>query len=231
MFYVLFTYSKGRKERDFRKFRSEDDLINFLHANYESIDIVQILGIERIYRLGLVETDEVAKSVLVSQELKVELSGREDPLPPIEEKDQEKILFARESGSLELTEPEEQEMSIGQRAGKDISEKDIEKSKEILAKKKDAGEKSGMEKIADDIEKEMTDEQIIEKNKEALKRADSAIEAAKTEIKKTGQKFNKSEWKDCPICHKEKVAPWSKKGICSICQRNKKKLRKKEEEI
>lgn len=151
MFYVLFTYSKGRKERDFRKFRSEDDLINFLHANYESIDIVQILGSERVYRLGLIETDEVAKSALIRQEIEADLP--------------------------------------------------------------DPGETK--------------EEEIMRENKAALKRADKAIKAAKTDIKKTGQKFDKSKWEDCPICYKEKVAPWSKKGICSICQRDKKKPKKK----
>lgn len=78
MFYVLFTYSKGRKERDFRKFRSEDDLINFLHANYESIDIVQILGAERIYKLGLIETEELAKSTLIRQEIEADLPDPEE---------------------------------------------------------------------------------------------------------------------------------------------------------
>lgn len=203
MFYVLFTYSKGNKERDFRGFRSEDDLIDFLHLEYERIDIVQIISVERSYRLGLIETEDLIKSVLVRDKESLELKDPEEDTDPVPFPDPGEEKIGKTGEKMEETEP-----------GEPLT-----------------GEKSGMEKIADDIEKEMSEEEIIKKNKEALKRADNAIAAAKEDIEKTGQKFDKTKWKDCPICQKEKVAPWSKKGICSICQRNKKKLRKKEEEI
>lgn len=180
MFYVLFTYSKGQKEKDFRRFRSEEELIEFLHKDYEKIDIVQIIEAEKSYKLGLIETEDLIKSALIQTE-------------------EEAINNLKETLETDLPSPEEK--------------------------------KASMEKIADDIEKEMTEEEIIKKNEELFKRADAAIAVAKKDLKKTGQKFDKTKWEDCPICHKEKVAPWSKKGICSTCQRNKKKLRKKEEEI
>lgn len=186
MYYVLFTYSKGRKERDFRRFRFDDDVIQFLHENYEKIDIVQIIVAEKIYRLGLIETEDLIKSVL-------------------EQTEEEAVNNLKKTLETDLPSPEE---------------------------------KSAMSKIADDIEKEqkddknvsigpsagkgLSDEEIMRKNKAALERADKVIEAAKKD--KKVEKFDKSNWKDCPTCGVEKVAPWSKKGICSICQRSKKKL-------
>jgi len=185
MYYVLFTYSKGQREKDFVRFRSENDVIEFLHNHYESIDIVQIIAAEKSFSLGLIETEDLIKSELISQDIETDL-----PDPGIEPTVMEKI---------------------------------IEETKEKAALK-----------IPDEAilePEEMTDEEIEKKNKELLKRGDKAIAAAKADIKKTRQKFDKSKWKDCPICHKEKVAPWSTKGICSICQRNKKKLKKTEEKI
>jgi len=207
MFYVLFTYSKGQKEKDFLRFRSEDDVIEFLHKHYEKIDIVQIIVAEKSYKLGLIETDEFIKSELVLDDVDPE------PFPETEEKSLTPVADRILKG---------EKVSIGLSAGIDISEKDIEESKEILAKKEDAGEKSAMEKIGDEIEKEMTDEELERKNEALLKKADEQIAAAK-DLKLT--------WSTCPVCKERKMAPWNKTGKCSYCQTYKKKLRKKEEKI
>ncbi len=178
MFYVLFTYSKGQRERDFRGFRSEHELIEFLHKDYEKIDIVQIISVEKSYRLGLIETEELAKSALIAQEIETDLP---DP----------------------------------------------------------AESKTGMEKMADQVEEEMTDEEILKKNKEALQRGEKAIAAAEKDLEKTTgfipkpvaksikrhytqNEDRKKNWKLCPDCHKNKIAPWNKAGRCSECQQYKK---------
>lgn len=230
MFYVLFTYSKGRKERDFRKFRSEDDLINFLHENYESIDIVQILGAERIYKLGLIETEELAKSTLIAQEIETDL-----PDPGIEPTVMEKIIEeTKEKAALKI--PDEAILEPGEEKIGETGEK----MEETEPGESLTGEKSSMEKIADKIDEEMTEEEIIKKNKEALRRGEAAIVAAKKDLAKTNTKLiinpaekparrpyiqkedRKKDWSKCPECNRRRIAPWNKSGRCSHCQQYKK---------
>ncbi len=229
MFYVLFTYSKGHKERDFRGFRSEGDLIEFLHLEHERIDIVQIISVEKSYRLGLVATDELAKSALIEKEI--------DPVPFPEEKKsfmeeiidetEEKEALKRADGAI--LEPGEQD---------DRSQK---KHPYLRNKEK---ESSAMENIADEIEEEIkeetAEEKILRKNKEALKRADGAIVAAEKDLEKTSgflpkpvvesirrsyrkREPDKEDWPTCPECKKNQMAPWNKSGRCSECQQYKKK--------
>lgn len=64
-------------------------------------------------------------------------------------------------------------------------------------------------------EEEVTDADIIRKNKEALDKADKAIAAAEADLK-SGKREG---WTVCPKCNVNKVAPWNKKKICSKCQR------------
>lgn len=102
------------------------------------------------------------------------------------------------------------------------------KEKEILRKNKktleelEAGEASAMSKIGADIEKEkeeeLTEEEIRKKEKEALKKADGAIDAAKKELKDS-----RTAWLKCPVCKVRTMAPWNKTGKCSYCQIYKKK--------
>lgn len=146
MFYVLFTYSKGNKERDFRGFRSEDDLIDFLHLEYERIDIVQIISIEKSYRLGLIETEELAKSALFEKKV--------DPVPFPEEKKS----FMEEI--IDETEKKEA-LKIPDEAILEPGEKGDRSSKKHPYLKDRKNESSAMKKIADDIEKEMTEEEIM----------------------------------------------------------------------
>lgn len=207
MYYVLFTYSKGIRERSFRGFRSQEDVIDFVHKNYEKIDIVQIIAAEKSFRLGLIETEELIKSELIAQEI-------EPDLP-----DPKKKSFMEEI----IDETEEKEaLKIPDEA--------------IL----EPGEKSAMEKIGDDIETEMTEEEIIKKNKERLNRADKAIAAAKKDLAKRDTKliinpaekpakkshsekyYDKTDWPICPDCKKNKMAPWNESGRCSECQQYKK---------
>ena len=64
MYYVLFNYTEGKFKRDFQGFKSEPDLISFLHEHYKEIEVCRILEVAREYRLGLVVTEELIKSVL-----------------------------------------------------------------------------------------------------------------------------------------------------------------------
>lgn len=184
MYYVLFTYSKGQKERDFRGFRSDDDVIKFIHENYEKIDIVQIIAAEKSFRLALVETEELIKSELISQDIETDLPDPE--------------------------------------------------------------KKSTMEKIIEETEEtpeEMTEKEIIKKNKAALKKADDVIATAKKDLEKKPERLiinpaekptkessrgyskkelDKTGWPTCPECLKNRMAPWNKSGRCSECQQYKK---------
>ncbi|MCK4760508.1 MAG: hypothetical protein KAT69_10695 [Candidatus Aminicenantes bacterium] len=101
-----------------------------------------------------------------------------------------------------------------------------------------------MEKIADDIDKEMTEEEIIKKNKEVLRRGEAAIVAAKKDLEKKPERLiinpeekrasriyskkdiDKTDWLLCPECGKNPIAPWNKSGRCSVCQQYKKKPKK-----
>lgn len=225
MFYVLFTYSKGQRERDFRGFRSEDELIDFLHLEYERIDIVQIISVEKSYRLGLIETPEVIKSVLIQTE-------------------KEATESLKKTLETDLPSPEEREaLKIPDEAILEPGEKDDRSSKKHPYLKDRKEEPSAMEKIADDIEKEMTEEEIIKKNKKALKKADESIAAAKKDLAKSekfipkpaekpekktqmGRIIDKTDWPMCPDCNRRKMAPWNDAGRCSHCQQYKKKPKK-----
>ncbi len=86
----------------------------------------------------------------------------------------------------------------------------------------------------------MTEEEIMKKNKEALKRGDEAIKAAKKDLAKRNTKLiinpaekraeriyskkevDKTDWLPCPDCHENLIAPWNKSGRCSVCQQYKK---------
>lgn len=75
-------------------------------------------------------------------------------------------------------------------------------------------------------EQEMSDEEIIRKNKEALRssedmleRGDKAIAAAAEEMKSSSARTR--NWPLCPTCRTNKVAPWSKHKTCSKCRKPK----------
>lgn len=68
MYYVLFHWSKGKMERDFQKFRSEREAIDFLHEKYKEIEVYRIIESAKSYHLGLVVTEELIKSVLEPEE-------------------------------------------------------------------------------------------------------------------------------------------------------------------
>ena len=233
MFYLLFTYSKGQREKDFLRFRSEDDVIEFLHKNYERIDIVQIISANKSFRLGLIETESLIKSELIEEDA--------DPVPfPDSEKESE-FLRSRRHASLKNKKEEPSAMSkIADDIEKEMTEDDIPRptESEILKQNKEA--------VADiEFEKELTDEEIIKKNKEALQRGDAAIAAAKKDLAKGNTKliinpaekpakkshskrsYDKSNWPICPDCNKEKMAPWNNSGRCSECQQYKKIPKKK----
>lgn len=148
MYYVLFNYKKGERERDFRGLRSEEEVISFLHDEHEKIDVCKIIEVSKEYRLGLIVTEDFIKS----------------PLDPL------------------------------------TDEEILEENKEKLDKLE---------------EEELTDE---EKEKATLERADTAIDAAEKE-----QKDSRADWPKCPVCGIRPMAPWNKTGKCSYCQTYKKK--------
>lgn len=89
MYYVLFNYKKGERERDFRGCRAENDVISFLHEEHQKIDVCKIIKVSAEYRLGLVVTEEFIK-------------------PPLEFKMEEEIL---KENKEKLDEIEEEELS------------------------------------------------------------------------------------------------------------------------
>jgi len=103
---------------------------------------------------------------------------------------------------------------------------DEEKDKQILKENKktleelEAGEPSAMSKIADDIEEEQEEETAEEKLRKTLDRGDKAMAAAEKSLAEKNK-----DWKLCTQCNKRKIAPWNKKGICSLCQNERKTTR------
>ncbi len=89
MYYVLFNYTKGQKEKDFQAFRSEQETIDFQHENYKEIEVYRIIETARSYRLGLVVTEELIKSVLEPEEEQPEeLTDEEKTEEVLEKADQ-----------------------------------------------------------------------------------------------------------------------------------------------
>jgi len=205
MFYVLFTYSKGQKEKDFRRFRSDDEVIKFIHDHYEKIDIVQIIGVERSYKLGLVETEDLVKSELIRQDIET------DPFPdPPEESD-------RSSKQHAYLRNKEKESSAMEKIADEIEEEMEEETAEekIIRKNKEALKRA--------------DEAIATAEKD-LERTTAFIPKPVAESIRRGYKRKedqKKNWPVCPECHKEKMAPWNKSDRCSTCQQYKKIPKKK----
>lgn len=193
MYYVLFTWVKEKKERDFQGFRIKPELIDFLGKNFEKIVVWNIHKATTEYRFGLVE-----------KESKLEEEGGAFLNDPTVESDEEKP--ADYLGSLPLAE---------QKAA--VEEEAIRESKQHPYLKNRKEEPSAMEKIADQIEEEkkedLTDAEILKKNKAALKRAEISMEAAKKE-----QNGSKETWRICSKCNKNRISPVNKKGICTPCQ-------------
>lgn len=158
MYYVLFRYKKGRCEKDYQGFRTEEALSLFLMEKGLEIHIDKIIESLAELKFGLINVLDTMR---------------------------------------EKTEKEETE--------------------EFKAAEKE-------------FDQEIKDAEIIRKNKKALKKADKAIAAAANE-----RADKKANWKVCPQCKVNKVAPWNKKGICSSCQKppgkRKYTLRKRAEEM
>lgn len=233
MYYVLFTWVKGKKERDFQGFRTKPELIDFLGKNFEKIIVWNIHKAATEYRFGLVE-----------KESKPEEEGgafMQDLTPESDEEKPADYLGSVKIPEEAIMEPEEETEPRGGQAvnckttiitAQDLTDEEARKEKkealdEIERQKKKhpylrnkEKEKSAMEKIGEDIEEEqkenLTEEEIKKKNKEALKRAEKSIEAAKKE-----QEKKVKGWALCTECNFHHVAPWNKKGICSVCQRPK----------
>jgi hypothetical protein len=191
MYYVLFTWIKGRKERDFQGFRTKPELIEFLGKNFEKIIVWNIHKAETEYRFGLVE---------------------KEPEP-------------EEEGGAFLNQPDEDEEKPADYLGSSPpaeakaaveAEAERESKKHPLLKDRKE-EPSAMEKIADKIDEEkkedLTEAEILKKNKAALKHAEVAMGAAKKE-----QNGSKKTWRICSKCNINRISPMNKKGICTPCQ-------------
>lgn len=172
MYYVLFHYIK-KTGKDWYCFLTESKVIEFLHENYEDIEVDQIIEVKAEYRLGLIVTEDYAKSALEPEE-------ETEPLVDLGRK------------------PEE-----------------ILKEKKSKLKEIEAEEPSAMEKIADEIEEEIKEDELTpeQRTQKSLDDADDVIERAK---KREDQK--KKGWELCIKCNRNRVAPWNKKKICSTCQ-------------
>ena len=99
----------------------------------------------------------------------------------------------------------------------------IDNAKAILREKKkklkqlETEEPSAMEKIIDETEEEMTDDEKLDKQ---IDKADQLIER---EEKREEQK--KKGWKLCGECNSNRISPANKKGICTPCQKKRKTTR------
>ena len=192
MFYVLFTHTKVKKGKDFEKFRFEDEVIDFLHRTYEDIEIDTILETARSYRLGMVVTEELIKSGLEPEE-------ETESLVPIE-RDKEVAPVA--AAIIQGKNP-----------------KQILRENKKTLEELEAGEPSAMSKIGEDIEQEMKEGELTddEKVEASIDEADQMIAREKQR-----QEQKKKGWKLCSECNSNRVVPWNKKQICSVCQNKKK---------
>lgn len=105
MYYVLFHYLKGQKEKDFRRFRSEDDVIDFLKKNSGKISVFRTLKTDIFYSLALVSNPETMENLM-------------NPEPEEEPEKTETVVIPAEEGVI--------------RAALDKADKVIEKGKEML---------------------------------------------------------------------------------------------------
>ncbi len=64
MYYVLFNYTTGKKEHDWKEIDSEREVIEFLHSSYHHIEVQEIFEVRASYRLGLIVTENYVKSTL-----------------------------------------------------------------------------------------------------------------------------------------------------------------------
>ncbi|MCK4789791.1 MAG: hypothetical protein KAV87_38985 [Desulfobacteraceae bacterium] len=195
MYYVLFNFTKlpkGSRTKSFETFRSEDDVIEYLHENYRYIDVYRIIETARSYRLSLVVTEELVKSVLEPQE------ETESLVPINKEKEVAPIAAAIIQGK---------------------NPKEILRQNKKTLEELEAGEPSAMSKIGEDIESEMKEGELTddEKVEASIDEADQIIEREKQR-----QEQKKKGWKLCSECNSNRVAPWNKKQICSVCQNKKK---------
>jgi len=110
---------------------------------------------------------------------------------------------------------EEENVLTGPQAGKNLSKAEILKQNKKTLEELEDGEASAMSKIADDIEKEQEEEELTDEEK-VQGTMDEADELIEREKKREEQK--KKGWKLCVECNSNRVAPWNKKKICSVCQ-------------
>lgn len=143
------------------------------------------------------------------------------------------VLFHKKNGekNYRAYQTEDEALSFLMKKGKDIHvDKVIESLAELklgftVINSKDMEFVENIDFFTEEAEKlrteekkeEVTDAEIIQKNKEALKKADVAIEHAAEDLKSD----KKLEWKTCPKCKVNRVAPWSKHQECSFCRRPK----------
>ncbi len=209
MYYVLFTWIKGKKERDFQGFKTKAELRDFLGKNFEKIMIWNIHKAATNYRFGLVEIENEPEE--------------EEPAPGGTVMCKTKIITAQDLTNDEIRKQKKHPILKDRKEEPSAMEKiadDIEKEKkedltedEIIAANKKALEKTG---------KAPTVEQT-------LKRGEKAIKAAELE------QSRKKDWPKCPEC-KGPMAPWNKTGKCATCSHPKgkrpyKRRAKKEEEL
>lgn len=100
MYYVLFNYKKGERERDFRGCRAENDVISFLHEEDQKIDVCKIIEVSAEYRLGLIVTEQFIKSALAP--------GEEELIKKIKEKE---VLRINKAALEDIEEEEEEELT------------------------------------------------------------------------------------------------------------------------
>ena len=142
MYYVLFDHIKSKKGRDFRIFNYEPEVIDFLHENYKVIEVYRIIETARSYRLGLVVTEELIKSVLEPEEETESLVPIDKDLDNAilrEKKRKLKELETEEPSAMEkIIDETEEELTDDKKVEKQIDEADqlIEREKKREKQKK-----------------------------------------------------------------------------------------------
>jgi hypothetical protein len=227
MYYVLFTWIKGTKERDFQGFRTKPKLIDFLGKNFEKIVVWNIHKAEIEYHFGLYEKEnKPEEGGAFVQDLTPE-SDEEKPADYLGSPEEKKPWAQGSTGETSHV----LEKNHKPKDTADMTEEEVAKAAKthpLLKNRKQ--EPSAMEKIADQIEEEkkedITDAEILKQNKKTLgkmdkvptlaatlSRGEKAIAAAQKE-----QNGTKKTWRICKRCDINRISPINRTGVCTPCQ-------------
>ena len=139
MYYVLFTHTKVKKGTDFRAFKFEKEVIEFLHNSHEDIEVYRIIETARSYRLGLVVTEELIKSVLEpgeETESLVELERKPEEILKENKKALEELETEKPTAMEKIIDDTKEEMEKAKLTPEERTKKALSEADLLIAREK-----------------------------------------------------------------------------------------------